>query len=63
MVPALLETRFHTRPRMNTANSGALKKLNRVCRYVMMLPNWLAIHAVSTETNTPMTVMMRPVLR
>ena len=48
---------------MNTANSGALKKLNSVCRYVMMLPNCDAIHAVNTEMNTPITVMMRPMFR
>src|SRR4029079_18314281 len=58
--PAVGVIRFQNMPRMNVANSGALKNPNRVCRYVIMFGNWLAQYDVPIAITAAATVANRP---
>src|SRR4051812_21784808 len=60
--PAAAVIRFQNMPRMNVANSGALKNPNRVWRYVIMFGNWLAKYDVPIASRVAATVATRPKL-
>src|SRR5436190_20392138 len=58
--PAAGVIRFQNMPRMNVANSGALKNPNKVCRYTIMFGNWLAKYDVPIASTVAATVAQRP---
>src|SRR5262249_31967929 len=53
--------RFQNMPSRNVASSGAFTNANTSCSTSMMLLNWAATYAVSTDAAMPKTVAMRPI--